>query len=99
MARLRSQAELEGLREQAVFDFLCRNHGSILLFESSRSAVVQTGGLTWQQVKGHLIGCALTAGLWLPVFAMIAILRAPRQVLIHVTDTGIIMESNIEYCE
>jgi hypothetical protein len=95
----KGQAELEALRSRAVFDFLVNNQGSTLLSESDRSAIIRTGGMSRSQVKGHIIACLLTVGLWVPAFAMIAILRAPRQVLIHVADDGSVLEFDLDVDE
>lgn len=83
-----SQAEIEALLLCAVKDFLDGNHGATLVRTETTYAIVATPGLNRSQVRGHLLACALTLGAWVPVFAMIAILRVPTTVLIHIDDQG-----------
>lgn len=87
---------VEARREQAVFDFLNDNHGSKLLSEGINFAIIQTGGMTKSQVQGHLIASLLTLGLWLFPFWVIAMLRAPRTVLVYVHADGKIEYSQLD---
>jgi hypothetical protein len=82
------QPDVETVLIRAVQDFLDGNHGATLVRIGKTSAIVATPGLTRSQTRGHVTACVLTLGLWVPVFAMVAILHVPKQVLIQVDDRG-----------
>lgn len=87
--------EIQSIRESAVFDFLTENEGAVLVSETFNSAIIRTGGMTIDQLKFHLIASACTFGLWLPLFAVLAMLRSPRSVMIHVFADGRIERINL----
>jgi hypothetical protein len=73
-----NKAQIEHARESAVFDFLTENEGSVLVAQTTNTAVLRTGGLTQDQLKFHLIACIVSFGLWIPIFAIVCLLRHPR---------------------
>jgi hypothetical protein len=91
-----SKDQVETARELAVFDFLTYNYGSVLLEEHWNYAVIQTGGLSRSQVRGHSIVCLVTCGLWIPAFLMITILRCPRKVLLSIDHDGRLRVEQLE---
>lgn len=79
-----NRAEIEHRREAAVLGFLSENEGSVVVRETTDTAVIRTGGFTPAQVKAHAIMCFISVGLWVPVFVIVAILRHPRGWLLKV---------------
>jgi hypothetical protein len=82
------RTEIQRARDIAVFDFLSDNHGSILEKEGENFAIIHTGGLDRSQVKFHIIASVVTCGLWLPLFWIVAMFRAPRRWLLFINDNG-----------
>lgn len=82
--------EIQAVREEAVFDFLSDNYGSTLISEKFNSAIIRTGGFSEDQRKFHRNMMIVTLGLWTPMLVTVALLRRPREVLIHVWDNGFI---------
>jgi hypothetical protein len=82
--------EIQAVREEAVFRFLDENYGSTLISEKFNSAIIRTGGFSEDQRRLHRRMMFFTLGLWTPVFVTVALLRRPREVLIHVFDNGFI---------
>lgn len=80
------QAQVESEWQTVITRFLELNNRSVLVAMQFPFAAIYTPGLTVSEVRRHVIACILTAGLWVPVFAVIAILRTPKTYLIDASD-------------
>jgi hypothetical protein len=76
------QADVEGLWMETVVRFLDDHYQSELLIAAWPIAVVFVPGMDRSERHLHLWACLLTVGLWVPVFAMISILKTPKIYLI-----------------
>jgi hypothetical protein len=84
------QGQIEGSLLRAVQASLTANHGSHLVRMRTPYALISVPGLSKSQVRGHLLACLLTLGLWVPVFGVIAILRTPKLLLLVASqDDGV----------
>ena len=81
-----SQADVETRLTDAVQLFLDSNNRSEIHFRRNGYAIVFVPGMTWPEIKLHVVACLVTLGLWLPVFGGVAILRTPKKYLIDATD-------------
>jgi len=80
------QVEIETRLVEAVNSFLDMYENSELVRINAPYAIVSRPGLSRSQVRNHLLTCLITGGVWVPVFACIAILRAPKMYLIDASD-------------
>lgn len=82
------QGELETQWLSAISSLLESNDRSELVSVKYPFAAVFVPGLSTSEIRVHVISCFLTLGLWVPVFAVIAILRTPKTYLIDASDTA-----------
>jgi hypothetical protein len=84
----------ELLLETAVLAFLADHEGSWVLRRSGDGQLVVTGGMTTDRVATHRRMLLRTAGLWLPVFLVVTLLRRPKTVYISLSvfDEPVIRE-------
>lgn len=87
--------ERAGRLDTVVDDFMAHYPGSRVVSRTQRVAILRTGGMNADSRRLHLMMCALTLGLWFPVWLITGLVSEPRDWTITVdTVTG-----DVEVCE